>query len=152
MMEGRARTRGRPKCVPDDAQCDLIVNGARQLFVKKAYGTTTTDDIAAERKISKQTLCRLFPGKATLFAAVVAAINLKCLDLPRDDDDLPLADSLAHIFMADISEEAELERVELLRLVIVEGRNFPELSDILKRDGLEFSPADLADWRGKSAF
>ena len=66
--------------------------------------------------------------------------------VPRDDDDLPLADSLARIFMVDISEEAERERVEILRLVIVEGRNFPELSDILKRHGLEFSRAELADW------
>ena len=146
MLEARARTRGRPKCVPDDAQCDMIVNGARRLFVKKGYGATTTDDIAAECKISKQTLYRLFPGKSALFAAVVAALSQKCLDLPRDDDDLPLADSLARIFMADISEEAERERVEILRLVIVEGRNFPELSDILKRHGLEFSRAELADW------
>jgi AcrR family transcriptional regulator len=146
MLEARARTRGRPKCVPDDAQCDMIVNGARRLFVKKGYGATTTDDIAAECKISKQTLYRLLPGKAALFVAVIAEISLKCLDLPRDDDDLPLADSLAQIFMADISEEAELERVEILRLVIVEGRSSPELLDILKRDGLEFSPADLAGW------
>lgn len=146
MLEAKARTRGRPKCAPDDAQCCLIVNNARRLFVKKGYGATTTDDIAAECKISKQTLYRLFPGKAALFAAVVTAISLKCLDLPRDDDDLPLADSLACIFMVDLSEEAERERVEILRLVIVEGRNFPELSDILKRHGLEVSRAELADW------
>jgi AcrR family transcriptional regulator len=146
VLEARARTRGRPKCVPDDAQCCLIVNGARRLFVKKGYGATTTDDIVAECKISKQTLYRLFPGKSALFAAVVAALSRKCLDLPRDDDDLPLADTLARIFMVDLSEEAERERVEILRLVIVEGRNFPELSDILKHHGLEVSRAELADW------
>src|ERR1700733_6795521 len=146
MGELRTRTRGRPKCVPDDTQCTPMVNGARRLFVKKGYGATTTDDIAAECKISKQTLYRLFPGKSALFAAVVSALGQKCLDLPRDDDDLPLADSLARIFMADISEEAERERVEILRLVIVEGRNCPELSDILKRHGLEFSRTELADW------
>ena len=108
MLDAKARTRGRPKCTPDDVQCHSIVNGARRLFVKKGYGATTTDDIAAECKISKQTLYRLFPGKAALFAAAVAAISLKCLDLPREDDDLPLADSLALIFMADVSEEARL--------------------------------------------
>src|ERR1700692_529180 len=121
MGELRTRTRGRPKCVPDDTQCTLIVNNARRLFVKKGYGATTTDDIAAECKISKQTLYRLFPGKSALFVAVVAALSQKCLDLPRDDDDLPLADSLARIFMVDISEEAERERVEILRLVIGGG-------------------------------
>jgi TetR/AcrR family transcriptional repressor of mexJK operon len=146
VLEPRARMRGRPKCVPDDALYDMIVNGARRLFVKKGYGATTTDDIAAECRISKQTLYRLFPGKSALFVAVIAALSQKCLDLPRDDDDLPLADTLARIFMADISEEEERERVEILRLVIAEGRNFPELTDILKRHGLEFSRAELADW------
>jgi AcrR family transcriptional regulator len=146
VLEAVMRTRGRPKCLPDDAQCHMIVNNARRLFVEKGYGATTTDDIAAKCKISKQTLYRLFPAKSALFAAVVASIRQKCLDLPRDDDDLPLADSLAHIFMADISEEVEQERIEILRLVIVEGRNFPELSNILKRHGLEFSRAELADW------
>ena len=145
MVEEKVRTRGRPKCVPDDAQCCTIVNGARRLFVKKGYGATTTDDIAAECKISKQTLYRLFPGKSALFAAVVAALTQKCLDLPREDDDLPLAESLARIFMVD-SEEEEQKRVDILRLVIVEGRNFPELSDILKRHGLEVKRAELADW------
>jgi TetR/AcrR family transcriptional regulator, mexJK operon transcriptional repressor len=145
MLEAKARARGRPKCVPDDAQCCMIVNSARRLFVEKGYGATTTDDIAAECKISKQTLYRLFPAKSALFAAVVAGLSQKCLDLPRDDDDLPLADSLARIFLAD-SAEAEQERIEILRLVIVEGRNFPELSDILKRHGLEVSRAELADW------
>lgn len=146
MLEVRARTRGRPKCVPDDTQSDMIVNGARRLFAKKGYGATTTDDIAAECKISKQTLYRLFPGKSALFVAVVAALSRKCLDLPCDDDDLPLAEALARIFMIDLSEQAERERVEILRLVIVEGRNFPELSDILKRHGLEVSRTELADW------
>jgi AcrR family transcriptional regulator len=132
--------------MPDDAQFNLIVSGARRLFVQKGYGATTTDDIAAECKISKQTLYRLFPGKSALFAAVVASIRETCLDLPRDDDDLPLAESLVRIFMADISEEADRERVEIFRLVIVEGRNFPELSAILNRHGLDFSRAELADW------
>jgi TetR/AcrR family transcriptional repressor of mexJK operon len=146
MSDIKARTRGRPKCTPDDTQCSMIVNGARRLFVKKGYGATTTEDIAAECKISKQTLYRLFPAKSALFAAVVSAISQKCLDVPCDDDDLPLADALARIFMVDISEAAEQERIEILRLVIVEGRNFPELSDILKRHALEASRAELADW------
>jgi TetR/AcrR family transcriptional repressor of mexJK operon len=145
MSDAKGRARGRPKCMPDDAQCCMIVSNARRLFVQKGYGATTTDDIAAECKISKQTLYRLFPGKAALFAAVVSALTQKCLDLPRDDDDLPLADSLARIFMVD-REETEQERIEILRLVIVEGRHFPELADILKRHGLEVSRAELADW------
>jgi TetR/AcrR family transcriptional regulator, mexJK operon transcriptional repressor len=146
VCEAKACTRGRPKCVPDDVQSNIIVNCAWRLFLKKGYGATTTDDIAAACKISKQTLYRLFPAKSALFSAVVSARTWKCLDLPRDDDDLPLAETLARIFMIDMSEEADRERVEILRLVIIEGGNFPELSDILKRQGIELARADLADW------
>lgn len=148
---GSARGRGRPKCVPDSAQFDLIVNCARRLFVKKGYGATTTDDIAAECKMSKHTMYRLFPGKAALFAAVVEAHRQKWLDLPRDDDDQPLAETLAQIFMIDISDEADQERVEVIRLVLAESRNFPELAEILKQQGAEFSRTQLAEWLARQA-
>ncbi len=144
--EVMVRGRGRPKCVPDDAKCDVVVNSARRLFVKNGYGATTTDDIAADCRISKQTLYRLFPGKAALFAAVVETHRQKWFDLPRDDDDVPLAEALAQIFMVDISDEADQERVDVIRLVLAEGRNFPELAEILKRQGAEYSRAQLAEF------
>ena len=55
------------------------------------------------------------------------------------------------IFRADISEAADRERVGVIRLVVAEGRNFPELGDILNRHGSEFSRAALADWLGRQA-
>lgn len=146
MQADRARRRGRPKCTPDHRQCDFIINSARQLFVKKGYGATTTEDIAAECRISKQTLYRLFPGKAALFAAVVSAHRQKWLYFPQDDDDSPIAESLAQIFMVDISDEADQERVDVIRLVLAEGRNYPELAEIQKQYGAAFSRGQLADW------
>jgi AcrR family transcriptional regulator len=145
-MEVMARGRGRPKCVSDDVQCDAIVNCARQLFIQKGYGATTTDDIAASCKISKHTLYRLFPGKAALFAAVVETHRQKWLDLPRDDDDVPLAETLAQIFMIDITDEADEERIAVIRLVLAEGRNYPELAEILKQYGGDYARLQLADW------
>lgn len=140
------KRRGRPKRRPDDTQCEAIVTCARRLFVKAGYGATTTEDIAAACKISKQTLYRLFPGKAALFVAVVAALRQKWLDLPRKDDDQPLSETLAQIFMIDISDQADQERGDVIRLVLAEGQNFPELAEILKQHGSEFSRGQLADW------
>lgn len=148
---GAAKKRGRPKCMPDAAQSGMIVNCARQLFVKKGYGATTTDDIAAACRISKQTLYRLFPGKAALFEAVVAAHRPKWVDLPRDDDDVNLADALAQIFMVDISDQADQERVDVIRMVLAEGRNFPELVEIQKRHGVAFSRDQLAHWLARQS-
>ena len=141
--------RGRPKSCPDEIQAGTIVNCARRLFVRKGYGSTTTEDIAAECKISKQTLYRFFPSKSALFAAVVETHRQKWLDLPRNDDDVPVAETLAKIFMIDINDEADQERIEVIRLVLSEGRNFPELAEILKARGVEFSRAQLAVWLGR---
>jgi AcrR family transcriptional regulator len=146
MRDDAARGRGRPKCAPDGVRCDEIVKCARQLFVKKGYGATTTDDIAAACKISKQTLYRLFPGKAALFGAVVETHRKKWLALPRDDDDATVAEALAQIFMIDISDEADQERLEVISLVLAEGRNFPELTEILTQQGADFARSQLAGW------
>jgi len=146
MLKMAVRRRGRPKYVPDDLQCDVIVSTARRLFVENGYGATTTEDIAAECKISKQTLYRLFPGKAALFVAVVEMHRQKWLNLPSEDDDLPLAEALAQIFAVDISDEANRERIEVVSLILAEGRNFPQLREIQIQHGADFSRKQLAGW------
>lgn len=156
LSEAMGRGRGRPKCAPDTAQCGAIVNCARRLFVKNGYGATTTDEIAAECKISKQTLYRLFPSKTALFAAVVEThrqkwLNLPRLNLPGNDDNLPLAEALVQIFMIDIDDQADEERVEVIRLVLAEGRSFPELAEILQRHGAEYSRMQLAAWLARQS-
>jgi TetR/AcrR family transcriptional repressor of mexJK operon len=147
---GHAR-RGRPKCMPDEVRCDAIVSRARHLFVKKGYGATTTDDIATACAISKQTLYRLFPGKAALFTAVVETHRQKWLDLPRDDDEQPLGETLASIFRAEISDEADQERIDVIRLVLTEGRHFPELRAILNQYGALYSQVQLSDWLARQS-
>ncbi len=59
---------------------------------------------------------------------------------------MPLDEALAQIFMVDISDEVDEERVAVIRLVLAEGRAFPELAEILKQYSAEFSRAQLAGW------
>jgi len=137
--------RGRPKAMPDETQSSQIVSRATRLFIKHGYGATTTRDIAATCKISKQTLYRLFPCKAALFAAVIEAHREQWINLPGDDE-LPLAEALAQIFRIDISDEADQERVDVIRLVLAEGRNFPELAEILIEESSGICQQQLAGW------
>ena len=141
-----SRSRGRPKLVSDETQRLLIVEGARQLFIEKGYGRTTTDDVAAQCRISKQTLYRLFPGKAALFAAVVDAHRHSMLALPGDYDAMPLEQALQQIFQIDIDLKLDRERMALLRLVTLESQQHPELKEMLWRYGVDKSRADLAKW------
>jgi TetR/AcrR family transcriptional repressor of mexJK operon len=140
------RHRGRPKLVSDDTQRSLVAEGARQLFIEKGYGRTTTDDVAARCKISKQTLYRLFPGKPALFAAVVDAHRYSMLALPGDYDDLPIDEALQKIFRIDIDPQSERDNLALLRLVMLESQQHPELEELLFRYGAEKARADLAKW------
>lgn len=140
------RNRGRPKVVSDDVQRSLIVEGARQLFIESGYGRTTTDDVAARCRISKQTLYRLFPGKPALFAAVVDAHRHSMLALPGDYDSLPLDQALQQIFQIDIDPQVERDSMALLRLVTLESQQHPELEEMLWLYGADRSRAELAKW------
>lgn len=146
MSETTCRGRGRPKAVPDEAQRAIIVACARELFLEKGYGCTTTEDIAVRCRISKQTLYRLYPDKSAIFATVIDGHSRTMFDLPCDYDNLPLDEALERMFKVNISEEAENERVALLRLIVAELMRFPELGAIVKRNGYERLLQDLTDW------
>jgi AcrR family transcriptional regulator len=132
--------------VPDAVQQRAIAETARALFIRQGYGQTTTDEVAARCQISKRTLYRLFPSKQDLFAAAVDAHRQAMLDLPGDDDDLPLTEALERIFRVDIDPEADRERGAFLRLVMIESEQFPELNDILRERGIDRSRSLLASW------
>ncbi|KIZ32676.1 TetR/AcrR family transcriptional regulator, partial [Rhodopseudomonas palustris] len=142
----KQRQRGRPKLIPDDAQRRMIADCARELFLERGYGRTTTEEVAARCRISKHTLYRLFPGKPALFAAIVDVHRHSMLALPGDYDGLPLDRALERIFQIDIDPEADRQRVALLRLVLLEAHQSPELGDIVRRHGADKSRAELADW------
>ena len=150
--EPPSRGRGRPKTSPDEIQREAIVACGQKLFLEKGYGNATTDDLAARCRISKHTLYRLFPGKAAVFAAVVEAHRQHWLNVEAgEDESLKLDEALARIFQIDISTESDMERLALLRLMVLEAQFFPELTDILKQCGTDVSRQKLAGWLVRQA-
>ncbi len=145
MQAGPCR-RGRPKLVSDEQLRARVVEDAFQLFVAHGYGRTTMDEVAATCRMSKRTLYRLFPGKLELFIAVVDAHRRSMLALPGDYEGLPLDRALEQIFRIDISPAEEQARTALIRLVVGEVRQFPELGEVLRRHGGDRSRAELAAW------
>ena len=144
--EAVPRHRGRPKLVSDDTQRSLIVDGARQLFIEKGYGRTTTDDVASRCRISKQTLYRLFPGKPALLAAVIEAHRYSMLAIHGDYDAMPIEQALQQIFRIDLDPKIESDNLAILRLVVLESQQHPELEEMLLRYGAEKARADLSKW------
>lgn len=140
------RPRGRPKVRPDSEQSETIIRSALALFVARGYGQTTMDDIAAHCNVSKRTIYRLFAGKSELFAAIVRMHRPSMLDLPGNYEGVPAGEALERIFQVDLDPAAEMERLALLRLVHVESAQYPELREIMTREGAVASHADLAAW------
>jgi len=140
------RKRGRPKALPDEHQRGCIVDCAHQFFLERGYGGTTTEGIAAACHISKQTLYRLFPGKCGLFTAVIEAHRQDLLDIKEEYHELPLPLALEKIFRINISPEADRERIALVRLVVTESLQFPELAAITQKYGRKKSLAALSAW------
>ena len=138
--------RGRPKLVPDEAQRAHVVEAARRLFVKKGYGSTTTGDVAAAARISKQTLYRLFPSKPALFAAVVDTNRQSLLALPGDYDSLPVQQALELMLKANINQRAHQESLALIQILLSEAQQSAELMRIARQHGADPSRHELAKW------
>jgi len=130
----------------DEQQAAAIAREACDLFLERGYARTPMEEIAARCRISKRTLYRLFPNKTEVFGAIVDQHRQSMLALPGDYDDLPLEEAIGRIFLVDIDEEAHWERIEVIRLAILEGRQFPELADLLHQRGADRSLAMLTEW------
>lgn len=109
------------------------------------------DEIVAHCHISKSTIYRFFPNKIDILGAVIDDHRQSMLALPGDYDDLPIDVALGKIFRIDIDDSANRERMALIRLIVVEAEQFPELHDLLRERGAERSRRELADWLGAQA-
>jgi TetR/AcrR family transcriptional repressor of mexJK operon len=140
------RGRGRPKLMTDAEQAGMILTAARGVYLERGFAGTTMEDVATIAHVSKRTLYRLFASKTALFAAMVDAHTETMLALPGDYDELPLVEALEAIFRLDIDSDAERERLALLRLFMVDARQFPELGALLRERGGDRSLALLGGW------
>ena len=140
------RKRGRPKAMPDSMQRDIIIEQAHELFLANGYGGTTMDQIAGACRVSKRTLYRLFPGKLDLFAAIIDKHRQRMLLLPGDYDDMPLDAALETIFRVKIDPEDNRKRRALIRLVMIETRQYPELHTAARKYGAIRARLELAAW------
>lgn len=141
------RPRGRPKTQSDDERRRAILVAAQRTFTEFGYLGTTMDMVARRCRVSKQMLYKLFPSKVDLFLGSVVAHRRRMLDLPRPpEEDEAVAVALEAIFMIDIDDEAEKERSGFVEVVMRDSASLPEIAEILKREGIDRSRQDLAEW------
>jgi len=137
--------RGRPKSQPDAMRRTAIAERAAEMFSSQGFAGTTTEDVAVACGISKQTLYRLFPSKTALFAAVIDHHRQEMLDF-SDTDGVDDATALERIFRIDIDAEADYARTRLVRVVVAEVADHPELGELMARHGGDKARAELGAW------
>lgn len=107
----------------------LILEAAAALFLESGYDRTSLAQVAEAAGVSKATLFKQFPTKASLFEATVLAAGATTdgeFEAPAPGDFRAglVAVGLAY---ADILRRPRIE--ELLRTIIAEAPRFPELRE-----------------------
>ncbi len=107
-----------------------IRKAARTLFLERGYGATSMDAVAAAAPVSKRTLYQYYPGKAELFAAVIAEVWSFFTDAPllpdhADADPRPVLRAYVDRLIAHWEQP---DVIGFLSLIIAEAPRFPELS------------------------
>lgn len=110
-----------------------IVQAARDAFLEHGFESVSMDRVATAAGLTKKTLYNHFPGKASLFAAV---IDLMCEEVsgtlheppPHPDDLVPELERFCHRF---VSLMVVAPGLEVLRLAITTNKRFPEFGHSL---------------------
>jgi AcrR family transcriptional regulator len=144
----RRRSRPLPKSARDDetraARLQAILDAALEEFAEHGYAATRLDDVARRAGVAKGTLYLYVPSKQALFEALVhSAIaepvhrigaRLLAADGTAATGSVPPEDALRELYGWVRREMLGTRRGEIARLVIAEGRRFPEIAAFYHRE------------------
>jgi TetR/AcrR family transcriptional regulator, mexJK operon transcriptional repressor len=126
-----------------------ITDAAAALFLEHGYLGTSMDDLAAQARVSKQTIYKHFGDKESLFIEMVTTIVDEISD-PVHEEVLALQDTgdiaadLRDLARRQIASVMTPRLLALRRLVIAEAARFPELGRAFYERGPGRTIASLA--------
>ncbi|MBD2139130.1 TetR/AcrR family transcriptional regulator [Anabaena sp. FACHB-1237] len=110
-----------------------ILQGAIRVFLQEGYVKTSMDRISSEAKVSKQTIYSNFQDKEGLFKALIERLTIACFESIFSTEKLHekpeiFLRQLAEIYLTKVADNPDY--LALLRLIITESQNFPELAKL----------------------
>ena len=112
-----------------------ILDAARRLFLERGLGNASVDEIARLARAGKPTIYARFPGKETLFTAVVLRAVLASIE--RFEIDAPTGASvderLKSVGVNILKRVLVSENIGMIRLAIAEASRFPDLATRVTR-------------------
>jgi TetR/AcrR family transcriptional regulator, mexJK operon transcriptional repressor len=144
--EAQGQPHGSPHGPAGARTRSAIVKTAADLFLRRGYGGTSMDLIAAEAGVARQTIYNQFEGKEALFRAIFSSY--------ADEAMMPLAiaarkgasvrATLLRLARSHIEMALRPSRLALHRLVVAEAAHFPELGRAIYGAGAARVVAQLA--------
>ncbi|MDF5708424.1 MAG: TetR/AcrR family transcriptional regulator [Nostoc sp. S4] len=112
---------------------EQILQGAIRVFLQEGYARTSMDRVSAEAGVSKQTIYSYFQDKEGLFKALIERLTLACFQSLFSTEKLHgepaiLLRQVAEIYLTKVADNPDY--LALLRLIITESQNFPELAKL----------------------
>ena len=119
-----------PAITPKQEQ---ILQGAIRVFLKEGYARTSMDRVSASAGVSKQTIYSHFQDKEGLFKALIERLTIACFESIFSTEKLHgepaiLLRQVAEIYLTKVADNPDY--LGLLRLMITESQNFPELAKL----------------------
>jgi AcrR family transcriptional regulator len=140
MKPSRATSRiGRPDAQETEALNEHLLTTATQLFIEHGYAGTSIERVAVVAGAGKQTIYRRYPSKEDLFVAVVRTASEVLVDaglearLGEDDPLISLRETCRKLF----DTISEPDAISVLRILIAEGRRFPNLVERVYQAAIE---------------
>jgi len=119
---------GMARKTPPD-RLNRILSSARDAFARKGFAGTRMEDIATGAGIGRSALYATFANKEAVFRALVNALIAEIGPvLPADLADRPAPELLRQLVAALGARMVQGDVAFLPRLIVGEGRNFPELA------------------------
>lgn len=112
---------------------EQILQGAIRVFLQEGYARTSMDRVSLEAKVSKQTIYSNFQDKEGLFKALIERLTIACFQSILCAEKLHnepkiFLRQLAEIYLTKVADNPDY--LALLRLIITESQNFPELAKL----------------------
>jgi AcrR family transcriptional regulator len=118
-----------PRVTPADRR-ERILDAAREEFAERGFAAARLEDVAKRVGISRAALYLAFDSKEAMFRALVSEVITEVMPtlLPSDYGTLPAAALLRAFVKNAMKRMASPDMAFLPRLIVGEGRNFPELA------------------------
>jgi AcrR family transcriptional regulator len=125
-----------PRAKRASARREAILAAALAEFSRRGFAATRIDDVARRARVAKGTIYLYFKDKDALFQELVRSTLVPTLSrlvapLPEGLPTRALFEAFADIFIEEI---VATPRVEIVRLMIAEGKQFPALAEFYYRE------------------